>query len=276
MSDTRPKIMAVLNVTPDSFSDGGLHPDPVAAGLRMLDEGADIVDVGGESTRPGANPVTPEEEQRRILPVIGALCRAGATVSVDTCHAATMRAALDAGAAIVNDVSALGDPGSAPLLAARDCPVVLMHMRGTPQTMMAHAVYADLVGEVCRELDASVARAEASGIARGRITIDPGFGFAKTPAQSLALLRRLGELRSLGLPILAGVSRKGFVGLYGGQSDPARRMPASVAAALFAASEGASVLRVHDVAETVQAVRMWHALTACGNEEGVAVGGPRP
>ncbi len=259
--------MAILNVTPDSFSDGGAHVDPVASGLRMLEQGAGIIDVGGESTRPGAHPVPPEEEQRRILPAIHALAREGAIVSVDTRHASTMRAALQAGACIVNDVSALRhDPDAARFLATRDCAVILMHMRGTPQTMAQHAVYADIVPDVCQELAASVARAERAGIARARLAIDPGFGFAKTAGQNLALLRRLGALRSLGLPILAGVSRKGFVGLHGGEAEPGRRAPASVAAALFALAQGASILRVHDVAETVQAVRMWHALTACDKE----------
>ena len=267
--------MAILNVTPDSFSDGGTHADPLGSGLRMLEQGADLIDVGGESTRPGAQPVPPQEEQRRILPAIRALARAGATISVDTRHAATMRAALDAGAAIVNDVSALRhDPQAAAFLATRGCPIILMHMRGTPQTMAQHAVYADVAAEVCGELAASVAHAEASGIVRTRLVVDPGFGFAKTPEQSLVLLRRLNVLQSLGLPILAGVSRKGFVGLYGGESRPGGRAPASVAAALFALTQGASILRVHDVAETVQAVRMWHAVTACDKRDEVL--GVRP
>jgi dihydropteroate synthase len=269
-----PQVMAILNVTPDSFSDGGAHPDPVAAGLAMLARGADIVDIGGESTRPGADPVPPEEEQRRILPAIRALSREGARISVDTRHAATMRAALDAGAAIVNDVSALRhDPASAPLLARRTCPVILMHMRGTPQTMAGRAIYGDVVAEVTDELAARVAHAEAAGISRERITIDPGFGFAKTPAQNLALLAGLSGLATLGLPILAGVSRKGFIGAYGGQADPRRRGPASLAAALFALDQGASILRVHDVAATVQAVRMWQALATCGKGKAAAGAG---
>ncbi len=259
--------MGILNVTPDSFSDGGRHADPVAAGLAMLAAGADIIDVGGESTRPGAIPVPPAVEQQRILPAIRALARAGARVSVDTRNADTMRASLDAGAAIVNDVSALRhDPAAAALVARRGCPVVLMHMRGTPQTMASHAVYADVVAEVCRELAASVAAAEAAGIARSRITIDPGIGFAKTAGQSLALLRGLPALAALGLPILAGVSRKSLIGRIGGEADPQRRLGGSLAAALFAAGQGAAVLRVHDVAETVQALRLWHALTACAKE----------
>ena len=253
--------MAILNLTPDSFSDGGHHRHPLDSAHRLLAEGADILDIGGESTRPGATPTPPAEEQRRILPTIAALARDGARISVDTRNAATMAAALDAGAAIVNDVSALHhDPAALPLLAGRQCPVILMHMRSTPQTMQANATYEDVVAEVIAELAASIARAEAAGIARHRLTIDPGLGFAKTPAQSLALLRALPALHALGLPILIGASRKGFIGQFGHEPDPLRRTPGSIAAALFAASHGAAILRVHDVAETRQALRVWRAL----------------
>ncbi len=175
-----------------------------------------------------------------------------------------MRAALDAGAAIINDVSALQhDPAALGVLAAADCQVILMHMRGTPQTMRNLTDYDDVAEDVARELAASVARAEAGGIARSRITIDPGLGFAKTAAQSLTLLQRLAVLRRLGLPILIGASRKGFIGTYGGEPDVARRAPGSIAAALFAADQGVAVLRTHDVAATAQALRMWHALNGC-------------
>ena len=256
--------MGILNVTPDSFSDGGRHHDSVAAGLALSAEGADIVDIGGESTRPDATPVDLCEEQRRVIPVVRALARQGVRVSVDTRNAATMQAALDVGAAAINDVSALRhDPAALAVLAGVDCPVILMHMRGTPQTMRGLAVYGDVVAEVTAELAASVARAEAGGIARSRITIDPGLGFAKTAAQSLALLRNLPALRSLGLPILVGASRKSFVGNFGGEPVPARRAPASIAIALYAASAGVAVLRTHDVAQTAQALRMWHALHRC-------------
>ncbi len=256
--------MAILNVTPDSFSDGYLHTDATAHGRRLLAEGAAIIDVGGESTRPGAEPVAPAEEQRRILPVVAALARDGARVSVDTRNAATMAAALDAGAAIINDVSALHyDPRSLETLASRDCPVVLMHMRGTPQTMQAHTKYADVVEDVADELAASVARAEAAGIARARIIVDPGLGFAKTAAQSLALLAGVGRLRRLGLPLLVGASRKGFLGQYGGEPHAASRAPASIAAALFAASQNVAYLRVHDVAATRQALNLWQAIHGC-------------
>ncbi len=268
----QPRVMGVLNVTPDSFSDGG-RDDPdaaIAAGLAMRADGADIVDVGGESTRPGASPTSPDVERARILPVIRALAAAGVLVSVDTCHAATMAAALDAGATIVNDITALAhDPDAAALVAARGCPVVLMHMRGTPATMMGLAEYGDITVEVAAELSRRIAAAERAGIRREAIAIDPGFGFAKHPPHSLALLRGLGGLTALGFPIIAGVSRKGFIGATSGEPDPARRFPGSIAAGLFALGHGATVLRVHDVKETVQAVRVWHVLTSAWPELGI-------
>jgi dihydropteroate synthase len=259
----RPRVMGVLNVTPDSFSDGGrTDPDSaIAAGLGMRDDGADIVDVGGESTRPGAAPTSPEIERARILPVIRALAATGVLISVDTRHAATMAAALDAGASIVNDVTALThDPDSAALVAERGCPVVLMHSRGTPATMMGLARYNGVLAEVMVELADRVAAAEQAGIRREAIAIDPGFGFAKHRSHSLALLRGLGALTAMGLPILVGVSRKGFIRATSGEPDPARNFPGSIAAGLFALAQGAGILRVHDVRETVAAVRVWHAL----------------
>jgi dihydropteroate synthase len=253
--------MAILNVTPDSFSDGGLHADPVSAGFAMAAAGADIIDVGGESTRPGASLVPPEEEQRRVLPVVSALARAGLRVSVDTRNAGTMEAALDAGAAIINDVSAMQhDPRTASVLAQSTCTVILMHMRGTPQTMMRLAAYGDVAGEVRAELAQRVAHAEAAGIARARLVLDPGLGFAKTADQSLELLGRLPELGALGLPLLVGASRKAFVGVAGGEPEASRRVPGSIAAALFAAAQGAAILRVHDVSETRQALSVWQKL----------------
>jgi len=256
--------MGVLNVTPDSFSDGGRHIEPqraAAAGLAMAAAGADIVDVGGESTRPGAPPITPDEEQRRVLPVVRALAQAGVLVSIDTRNAATMAAALDAGAAIVNDISGLThDPAAAALVAARGCPVVLMHMRGDPATMNARAVYSDVAREVIDELAARIAAAEQAGIVCDAIAIDPGIGFAKLAPHSIELLRRLPELAVLGRPILVGVSRKSFIGRIGGEPDPQRRLPGSLAAGLFAVSRGAQILRVHDVAETVQALKLWGVL----------------
>ncbi len=260
----RPRVMGILNLTPDSFSDGGRFPsvrDAVDAGLRMAHDGADIIDIGGESTRPGAEPVAEAEEQRRILPVIEALAAAGLPVSVDTSHAATMRAALDAGARIVNDVSGLtNDEGSPGLLAGRDCAVVLMHMRGTPQTMNGLTQYRDVVAEVRDELSATAGRAIAAGIGPGRIALDPGIGFAKLAPQSVTLLRHLPALAELGFPLLVGVSRKSFIGRLSQQPDPSLRLGGSLAAGLFALARGAAILRVHDVAETVQALRVWRAL----------------
>ena len=256
--------MGVLNITPDSFSDGGAYLDPgiaIAAGAAMAEAGADIIDVGGESTRPGSYQTDPEMERARILPVIHELAQRGLCVSVDTRHAATMSAALDAGAAIVNDVTGLSfDPESIRVVAKHDCPVVLMHTRGTPATMNAHAVYNDVAAEVAAELAARVAAAEAAGIARARIAIDPGIGFAKLAPHSVSLLGRLRELTVLGFPIVVGVSRKSFLGRIGGEREPRRRAPASLAAGLFALNHGAHILRVHDVAETVQAIRVWRVL----------------
>jgi dihydropteroate synthase len=259
----RPLVMGVINVTPDSFSDGGRHlrpEDAIAAGEAMLAAGADILDIGGESTRPGAEPVPPDEEIGRVVPVIAALA-GRAPVSVDTRHAATMQAALAAGARIVNDVSGLThDPAAARVVAEAACPVVLMHMRGTPATMTALATYDDVALDVHDELACRLAAAEQAGIARGRIILDPGIGFAKTAEQNLDLLRRLRLFRGFGLPLLVGVSRKRFIGHYGGAPDPKARMPGSLAAGLWAAINGASILRVHDVAETVQALRVWRAI----------------
>jgi dihydropteroate synthase len=260
----RPRVMGVLNVTPDSFSDGGEYRNSdaaIAAGLAMAVAGADIVDVGGESTRPGALPTPPDIEQSRILPVIRGLASAGLRVSVDTRHAPTMAAALDAGAAIVNDVSALGhDPDAPSLTAARGCPVVLMHMRGSPADMYAEAQYDDVVLDVRRELAERIAWAERAGVASGAIAIDPGIGFAKTSGQSVELLRRLPDLASLGYPILVGVSRKSFLAEVTNEVDPRRRLPGSLAAGLYALSRGAAILRVHDVAETIQAIAVWQNL----------------
>ncbi len=259
----RPRVMGVLNVTPDSFSDGGrLDPrSAIAAGLAMRAEGADIVDVGGESTRPGASAVSGEVERARVIPVVRGLAGAGVLVSIDTRNASTMAAALEAGAAIVNDVTALThDPDAASLVASRGCPVLLMHMRGTPATMSTLAVYDDVVAEVVTELSVRISAAVAAGIAPAAIAIDPGFGFAKHPIHSFALLRGLSALAALGFPIVAGVSRKGFIREAAKEPDPARNFAGSIAAGLFALAQGAAVLRVHDVRSTVQAVRVWHAI----------------
>lgn len=260
----RPRVMGILNLTPDSFSDGGRFAsagDAVEAGLRMAGDGADIIDIGGESTRPGSAPVTEKQEQRRILPVIEQLAGRGLILSVDTRNAATMRAALGAGARIVNDVSGLAhDPEAAGVLAGLDCPVVLMHMRGTPDTMNSLAVYRDVTAEVREELGATLQRAVAAGLQPERIALDPGFGFAKLAPHSLALLRGLPALCDLGRPLLVGVSRKAFIGRVSGQEDPPHRLGGSLAAGIFAIARGAAILRVHDVAETVQAIRVWQRL----------------
>jgi dihydropteroate synthase len=262
----RPRVMGILNVTPDSFSDGGCRlevQEAVAAGRAMVAEGADIIDVGGESTRPGAaaEPVPPDVEQDRVIPVIKALAAAGYCVSVDTRNAETMRAALAAGAKIVNDVTALAyDPLSAGVVAGAGCPVVLMHMRGAFATMYSQAHYGDVAAEVRNELLARIGAAIHAGVRREQIAIDPGIGFAKQPEHSLAALRGLPELTGLGYPVVVGVSRKSFIGAIAREPDPNRRLGGSLAAALFAVSRGASILRVHDVRETVQALSVWQTL----------------
>ncbi len=260
-----PRVMGILNVTPDSFSDGGQHAtvaDAIAAGLAMREAGADIIDIGGESTRPNAPAVAAPTEIARIAPVIQALAEAGAVVSADTRNAATMQAALDAGARIINDVSGLThDPAAAGLIAARGCAVIVMHTRGTPRTMDAQARYEDVVEQVLTELLVRRDAALAAGVAAHNIALDPGFGFAKLGAQNLALLRATKRFAGLGHPLLTGVSRKRFIGDFSGQSEPKKRFPGSIAAGLYALSHGASILRVHDVAETVQAIKIWRELT---------------
>jgi dihydropteroate synthase len=244
--------MGIVNATPDSFSDGGeafAPADAIARGLAQLEGGADIIDVGGESTRPGATPVSPEEEIRRILPVVSALVREGAIVSVDTRHAAVMAAALEAGARIINDVSALeGDPASLSVAAASGVDIVLMHMPGTPQTMRDHAQYADVVEDVFSYLERRIAVCAAAGIARARLAIDPGFGFGKMAADNERLLAGLGRFTELGCPILVGLSRK-----FGKGKPPKERLTESLEKALQAVALGANIVRVHDVAETVAA-----------------------
>ncbi len=265
----RPLVMGVINVTPDSFSEAGRRlADPAAAieaGHAMLEAGADILDIGGESTRPGAAPVPVEEEIRRVLPVVRELAKA-ATVSIDTRNARTMTAALEAGAEIVNDVSALRhDPDAVRAVARGEASLVLMHMLGDdPRLMQADPRYDDVVLDVARFLRDRVATAEALGIPRARIAIDPGIGFGKTLAHNLALIERLPLLAGIGCRIVLGASRKRFIGTLSGAAPapPGRRVPGSIAVALAAAARGASVLRVHDVAETVQALRVWQACEA--------------
>jgi dihydropteroate synthase len=260
LSLDRVRLMGILNVTPDSFSDGGRLASAdaaIARGMQLVEQGADIVDIGGESTRPGATPVPLEEELRRALPVVEGLAKRGVLVSIDTRHAPVMRAALDAGARIVNDVSGLThDAGALPLLAASDAAVVLMHMRGTPQDMNSRADYADVVGEVAAWLMQRVAACQAAGLAPARVALDPGLGFAKTAEHSLALLQGVGRLLALGLPLLIGASRKSFIGRLSGGMGPNDRLGGSLAVALLMVQAGVRLLRVHDVAETAQALKM--------------------
>jgi dihydropteroate synthase len=261
----RPRVMGVVNVTPDSFSDGGLHETAEAAVARGMDlalAGADLLDIGGESTRPGSDPTGVAEECDRVLPVVEGLVAAGCPVpiSVDTRKAAVMRAGLAAGARMVNDVSALThDPAAAGAAAGAEA-VCLMHARGDPKTMQDAPAYDDVVLDVYDYLAERVAAAESAGIPRGRIVVDPGIGFGKTVEHNLALIRRLSLLHGLGCPVLLGVSRKGFVGRISGEAAPHRRAAGSIAAGLAGLAQGVQVLRAHDVAETVQAVRVWQAL----------------
>jgi dihydropteroate synthase len=257
------KLMGVVNVTPDSFSDGGLFLDPEAAiahGRTLLANGAEILDVGGESTRPGAEPVEVEEELRRVVPVVRGLGELDCEVSVDTSKAAVAAAALDAGATIVNDVTALrGDAGMASLCAERGATVVLMHMLGEPRTMQADPRYEDVVAEVKAFLAERLEAAVAAGIAEERVWLDPGIGFGKTAAHNMELLRRLGELRGLGRPLVIGTSRKSFIGRVDG-SAAGERLGGTIASSVLAAAEGAEVLRVHDVAEVSQALAVASAI----------------
>ena len=255
--------MGVVNVTPDSFSDGGLYLDPEAAighGRELVEAGAEILDVGGESTRPGAAVVPAEEELRRVVPVIQGLGGLGCQISVDTSKAAVAEAALDAGAEIVNDVTALrGDHEMAALCAERDATVVLMHMRGDPRTMQDDPRYEDVVAEVEEFLAARLEAATAAGVAEERIWLDPGIGFGKTAAHNMELLRRLGELRELGRPLVVGTSRKSFIGRVDG-SAASERLGGTIASSVIAAAGGAEVLRVHDVAEMRQALTVTAAI----------------
>jgi dihydropteroate synthase len=257
------KLMGVVNVTPDSFSDGGLYLDPEAAiahGRELAEAGAEILDVGGESTRPGAEPVAAGEELRRVVPVVRGLGDLGCEVSVDTSKAAVAEAALDAGATIVNDVTALrGDTAMAPLCAERNVTVVLMHMLGEPRTMQADPRYGDVVAEVKAFLAGRLEAATAAGIAEERVWLDPGIGFGKTAAHNMELLRRLGELRELGRPLVIGTSRKSFIGKVDG-SAAGERLGGTIASSVLAAAEGAEVLRVHDVAEVRQALAVAAAI----------------
>jgi len=255
----RPSVMGVLNVTPDSFSDGGLFVDPtqaIAHGKRAIDEGAVLVDVGGESTRPGAEPVSSEDEIARVEPVLEGL--RGLATSIDTSKAAVARRALDLGAELVNDVTALhGDPEMAGVVADGDAFVCLMHMQGEPRTMQVAPRYDDVVSDVLAFLEERVAFAVENGIGEERIAVDPGIGFGKTPDQNVELLRRLDELSTLGRPVLVGISRKSTLGkILGDPSAITGTVAASVGAAVVAFERGASMIRAHDVRETVEALQV--------------------
>ncbi len=262
----RPIVMGVLNVTPDSFSDGGQWFDKeraVAHGRALLSAGADIIDLGGESTRPGADELDPREEIRRVEPVVRSLVESGAVVSIDTRHKAVMEAALDAGARIVNDVSALThDAESAALIARRGASVVLMHMRGEPRTMQCDPAYNSPLIEVLEFLKARIEACIASGILRDHIAIDPGIGFGKRVLHNLELLSGIGSFHALGCGIVVGVSRKSTIARLSRGEPPKARLPGSLAAALAAVQQGVQILRVHDVAETLQALAVWQAIAA--------------
>lgn len=262
----RPRIMGIVNVTPDSFSDGGAHDSleaAVAHGLKLAGEGADLLDIGGESTRPGAAEVPLEEELRRTIPVIERLARETALpISIDTSKPEVMRAAVAAGAGLINDVYALRREGALEAAAELGVPVVLMHMQGEPRSMQADPVYHDVVAEVHRFLVERLFAAEMAGISKKRIVVDPGFGFGKTLAHNLALLAQLERFGELGVPVLAGLSRKRSIGELTGRDEAQQRIHGSVAAHLIAAQRGAKLLRVHDVAATIDAIKVWEAVAA--------------
>ena len=264
----RPLVMGIVNVTPDSFADGGRHATPESAlahARTLLADGADIIDLGGESTRPGASPVSEQQELDRVLPLVQQL-RAecddrGVPISVDTRKPAVMRAAIDDGASMINDVSALQAPGALQVVVDSATPVAicLMHMRGEPATMQQAATYDDVVVNVIAFLRARAAACLGAGIAHERIIVDPGFGFGKTVEHNLELLRRLSEIVALGYPVLAGLSRKSTIGALTGR-DVGERMAGSIAAALAAVARGAAIVRVHDVRETMDALKIWRAI----------------
>jgi dihydropteroate synthase len=262
----RPRVLGIVNVTPDSFSDGGEHATvdaAIAHGMKLAEEGADVLDIGGESTRPGAEAVSIEEELRRVIPVIAALAKQAALpVSIDTSKPEVMRAAVDAGAGMINDVFGLRREGALDAAAALGVPVVLMHMLGEPRSMQDAPHYDDVVADVHRFLAERIFAAEMAGIAKRRIVVDPGFGFGKTLAHNLALLAQLDRFTELGVPVLAGLSRKKTIGELTGRADPHDRVHGSVAAHLIAAQRGAMLLRVHDVAATVDALKIWNAVAA--------------
>lgn len=262
----RPRVMGIVNVTPDSFSDGGAHDSlesAVAHGLKLAEEGADVLDIGGESTRPGAAEVPVEEELRRTIPVIERLAReTSLPISIDTSKPDVMRAAVQAGAGMINDVYGLRRDDALDAAAGLGVPVVLMHMQGEPRSMQETPQYDDVVAQVHRFLAERIFAAEMAGIARKKIVVDPGFGFGKNTQHNLLLLAQLERFAELGVPLLAGLSRKRSIGEITGREDPRDRVIGSVAAHLIAAQRGAKLLRVHDVAATVDALKVWNAVAA--------------
>ncbi|MDT3500798.1 dihydropteroate synthase [Stenotrophomonas maltophilia] len=262
----RARVMGIVNVTPDSFSDGGSHDTTEAAvahGLKLVEEGADLLDIGGESTRPGAVPVSVDEELRRIVPVIEQLAaRTSVPISIDTFKPEVMRAAVAAGAGMINDIFGLRQDGALEAAAAANVPVVLMHMQGEPGNMQADPHYDDVVAEVHGFLVQRLFAAEMAGIAKKHLVIDPGFGFGKNTAHNMTLLARSERFLELGVPMLAGLSRKRSLGELTGRDAPAERVAASVAAHLIAVQRGARIVRVHDVAATVDALKIWQAVDA--------------
>lgn len=263
MTHPKPLLMGVLNVTPDSFSDGGQFfssDGAIARGLQMVQEGADLIDVGGESTRPGALEVSADEELLRVIPVIEALSKAGVKVSIDTYKPLVAEAALKSGAQIVNDVTGLRDPEMADVCAKYDCTVCIMHMQGEPRTMQQNPTYGDVVSEVSEFLVDRAERAIESGIPREKIWLDPGIGFGKTLDHNLLLLKNLDQVVAKGFPVLIGVSRKSFIGKVTGVDIADARMPGSLAAQVIAQSNGAQIIRTHDVKESKQAIDITHAI----------------
>ncbi len=270
-------LMGVVNVTPDSFYDGGKYPTPAAAierGLKLAAEGADIIDIGGESSRPGSDPVPAEEELRRVIPVIEGLAgRVSVPVSIDTWKAVVAERALEAGAAIVNDISALRlDPGLAAVVAASEGPYIMMHMLGTPRDMQENPVYRDLIGEIREFFRERIGFAAAAGILRDRIIIDPGIGFGKTAEHNLEIINRLEEFRQLGRPVLVGPSRKSFIGAILGR-EPEDRLWGTAGAAAAAVLRGADIVRVHDVAEIKQVVAVVDRVRAAGPGQPITTAG---
>ncbi|MEQ4618693.1 MAG: dihydropteroate synthase [Corticimicrobacter sp.] len=258
----RPHVMGIVNVTPDSFSDGGCHDradQAIAHARQLLAEGVDILDLGGESTRPGADPVSAADELARLLPVIEGVRDLGVPVSVDTCKPEVMCAVLDAGADMINDIYGFRLPGAIEAVAASDCGLCVMHMQGEPRTMQQAPVYGDLLEDVSDFLRRQTAQLLAAGIQAQRLTLDPGFGFGKTLEQNYVLLRRLDQLQELGLPLLIGLSRKSMIGQVVDR-PPQARVAGSVAGALAAVARGATIVRVHDVAQTVDALKVWQAV----------------